>query len=258
MLGVMRRRQKIRAYLRASNARYDLPFGLLYPLAGLDVLEISRDEPAAIINYEGHPLKLYYSDSFNAQEGFNEYRQLQVEGANVLDVGAAIGDSALAFAVRGAKKVVAVEPFPFPYELLLKNISYNQLSNVIIPLNVGIGDRPSSFKVPAIKTGGDTGLIDYGEGVEVPVVTLDRLIEEQGPFEVLKMDCEGCEYRALLSSRRISELEQVQVEYHYGPEGIVEVLRRAGFKVNVTKPRRFYNTNHVNPHMLLGYICAWK
>jgi len=45
---------------------------------------------------------------------------------------------------------------------------------------------------------------------------LDRVLEEYGPFDVLKMDCEGCEYDAILNSRRIGELRQIQMEYYYG------------------------------------------
>jgi FkbM family methyltransferase len=45
--------------------------------------------------------------------------------------------------------------------------------------------------------------------VNIPVYSLDDLIDKYGPFEVLKMDCEGCEYDAVLNSNRITEFEEI-------------------------------------------------
>ncbi|MFQ1020790.1 FkbM family methyltransferase [Tardisphaera saccharovorans] len=94
--------------------------------------------------------------------------------------------------------------------------------------------------------------------MEVPVYSLDHVLEEYGPFDVLKMDCEGCEYDALANSRRIGEVSQVMLEYHYGPKRVVEALRRAGFQVRADKPHRSYNPRAADPNMLLGYAYAWK
>jgi len=48
------------------------------------------------------------------------------------------------------------------------------------------------------------------------------------------------------------------MEYHYGPERLVEALRNAGFEVEATRPWRFYNPHVRDPNMLLGYIYARK
>jgi len=84
------------------------------------------------------------------------------------------------------------------------------------------------------------------------------VLEEYGPFDVMKMDCEGCEYDAVLNSKRIGELRQIQMEYHYGPERLVEALRKAGFEVEATRPKRLYNSRARDPKVLLGYIYARK
>jgi len=99
---------------------------------------------------------------------------------------------------------------------------------------------------------------DEPDAVEVPIYSLDRVLEEYGPFDVMKMDCEGCEYDAVLNSRKIGELRQIQLEYHYGPGRLVEALRGAGFEVEATRPQRFYNSRARNPNMLPGYIYARK
>ncbi|MGC8615404.1 MAG: FkbM family methyltransferase, partial [Thermoprotei archaeon] len=177
--------------------------------------------------YGGRLVTLYGYEHGDAVSSFRDYDWLEAKGKRVLDVGGSIGDSAIAFALRGAKEVVAFEPYPFPYTLAVKNVEGNGLSNVKV-VNAGVGGKDGSVRATTSKTTGGDALKPSSEGVEVRVYSLDRVLEEYGPFDVLKMDCEGCEYESLSSSRRIGELKQVQVEYHYGPERIVNVLRGAG------------------------------
>jgi FkbM family methyltransferase len=188
-----------------------------------------------------------------------DYDRLDVKGKRVLDVGASMGDTAVYFALRGAREVVAFEPYPFPYQFALKNIGANGLRNVRV-INAGVSDRDGTVRVTRGETtvGDDLKPSDEPDAVEVPIYSLDRVLEEYGPFDVLKMDCEGCEYDAILNSRKIGELKQIQVEYHYGPERLVEALRKAGFEVEATRPRRSYNPRARDPNMLLGYIYARK
>jgi hypothetical protein len=40
-----------------------------------------------------------------------------------------------------------------------------------------------------------------------------------------KMNREGCEYDVILNSKRLGELKQIQMEYHYEPERLVEALK---------------------------------
>ena len=57
----------------------------------------------------------------------------------VLDVGAFVGDTALYYARRGAF-VVAVEPVPGNFELMLRNLELNpDLKSGILPINAAVG-----------------------------------------------------------------------------------------------------------------------
>ncbi|WP_229572641.1 FkbM family methyltransferase [Saccharolobus caldissimus] len=56
----------------------------------------------------------------------------------VLDAGAFIGDFTLKIA-RKAKEVVAVEPLPWAFQLLKKNVEMNELKNVV-PVNKALYD----------------------------------------------------------------------------------------------------------------------
>ena len=59
---------------------------------------------------------------------YGEYGQLDVRNKVVIDVGASIGDSAIHFALKGAKKVIAIEPHPGAYAEMLININLNKSS----------------------------------------------------------------------------------------------------------------------------------
>jgi len=188
-----------------------------------------------------------------------DYGWLDVQGKRVLDIGAFIGDTAVYFALRGAREVVAFEPYPFSYGFALRNVEANALRNVRV-INAGISGNDGAVKVTKGEMcgGDDLKPSDEPDAVEVPIYSLDRVLEGYGPFDAMKMDCEGCEYDAILNSKRIGELRQIQMEYHYGPGRLVEALRSTGFEVEATRPKRSYNPHARDPNMLLGYIYARK
>ena len=76
----------------------------------------------------------------------------------------------------------------------------------------------------------------------------------------MKMDCEGCKYDAIASSKRIGEIKQIHIEYHYGPERLLEALKNAGFEVKATKPTKYHNLPASDPDWgrSVGFVYAWK
>jgi len=65
------------------------------------------------------------------------YGYVDVKNKSIVDIGAFVGDTAIYFAIKGAKKVIAIEPHPGAYEELVenKNIRINDLEGKIVPLN---------------------------------------------------------------------------------------------------------------------------
>jgi len=61
-----------------------------------------------------------------------------LKNKSVLDIGAFIGDSAIYFILKGAKKVYTIEPHPDAYNEMLENIKLNNMDEKIIPINIGI------------------------------------------------------------------------------------------------------------------------
>lgn len=87
--------------VRATENWYDV---MLYHL-GL--------KKQVIVRFRRGP-RMFYSPELFGVETFLEqpYGILDVKGRDVVDVGAYIGDTALYFRLKGAKRIYAFEPYP--------------------------------------------------------------------------------------------------------------------------------------------------
>ncbi len=181
---------------------------------------------------------------------FDQYKYLHVKNRVVVDIGAWIGDTALLFALKGASKVLAIEPHPYTFDLLKTNIKLNKLFSVIKPINAAVSSRRGRtaimFEVRDTWTESlEEFSVNAGLGtphIEVPIITLtdvNKLIfelSEYSDFErkaVLKVDCEGCEYEIILNSspEDLKLYDEIMFEYHCGR--VLELISRLkilGFK----------------------------
>ncbi|MEM3256177.1 MAG: FkbM family methyltransferase, partial [Thermoplasmatales archaeon] len=50
------------------------------------------------------------------------YSYLKVKDKIVIDIGAFIGDTAIYFAIKGARKVISLEPYPYIFNIARKNL----------------------------------------------------------------------------------------------------------------------------------------
>lgn len=173
----------------------------------------------------------------------NIYQHLPVKGNIIIDIGANIGDSSIYFALLGASKVIGIEPFPKNYSLAKKNIELNNLSNKITIMLAGCRANTGYISIDPNLQGTDASAIDFKDGFKVPLLTLENILDENniGSSEaklVLKMDCEGCEYDAILYSSAITlrKFSYIQIEYHFGYKNLKEKLEKCGFTVSVMTP----------------------
>lgn len=185
-----------------------------------------------------------------------EYKKLNFKNKIVIDVGANIGDTAIYFAIHGANVVFAIEPMPKLFEYLTKNISFNNIGN-IIPLNIAIGKEKDIIKIPNIDVDTDASIDNFKNsknGSEIRVKSLRSLIKEYNLENIiLKIDCEGCEYDAIFGLDDVSfrKIDQIACEYHYGPYKLSDYLIEKGFRVEYTKPKRYKNLE-------IGFLYAFK
>ncbi len=146
-----------------------------------------------------------------------DYKFINVQNKSVLDIGAFVGDSPIYFILKGAKKVYAIEPHPGAYNEMLENIKLNNMEEKIIPINMGISYEKDYIYIPTtvVNTQGIL-LRPKGKGIKVLAGKLSDIIEKYNiDAQVLKMDCEGCEYNIILKDYdTIKEFDEIGFEYH--------------------------------------------
>lgn len=190
---------------------------------------------------------------FESDDYFDKF---EIKNRVVLDVGGNVGDTALKFAKKGAI-VYAFEPMPSLFETALENIDLNpQYKDKIYFFNKAISGKNGKLTIyeSEFNSGGHSQYQSDGKKYTVDALTIDSAINEFNITpDILKMDCEGCEYNIILNSD-LSIFKDIIFEYHLGivkkPYSIlVEKLTEEGFNVNV------YNNS---PKDNVGIIHAQK
>jgi FkbM family methyltransferase len=239
-------------YASMVNAYYD---GLF---SGLDC----GDLVYLVLDYGGFRVRLHIDSVVFLGDVVREnfvggvYDDLVVGGRTVVDVGAGVGDTAILFALRGARRVVALEPYPSLYGEALINIRANGIEDRVVLINAGLGSFDGEVCASANNLNEYTIFKPSDEcGVKVRMYTLSSLIKEFNIEDgsILKMDCEGCEYETIprASSKDLSVFSQIIIEYHNGYHELRNALEKAGFKVTI-KPMR----NVKIPIERQGYMIA--
>lgn len=144
----------------------------------------------------------------------------------VLDAGAFIGDFTVKIAKR-AKEVIAVEPLPWAFEILKRNVETNNLKNVVL-INKALYSV-DGVKVKLKDEGVGSSISGEGE-FEVETVTVDSL----GRFSIVKMDIEGAEEELIRDdSDWLNHVRAMAIEVH-GEKNLAnvpKVLVKKGFTV---------------------------
>lgn len=222
-----------------------------------------KEKPCSL-KFKENDVKLYCIDPIGPQiEVFenNEYGFLKVNNKDVVDVGANIGDTVLFFILENASRVIAIEPFPGNCELIKKNLATNNADeNRVIVLNAGIGKQAKINISPELNPGANTIKTDQS-GKLIEIMSLSKIISLYNlKNPVLKMDCEGCEYDAILeeSCEALKNFSSMQIEYHYGWQSLEKKLKECGFIVSHTFPKFVPNINVEKSMTLRGYIFAYN
>ena len=172
-------------------------------------------------------------DSYVIRENFfeDQYGWLDVAGKTVVDIGANIGDTAILFALKKAKQVIAYEPYPYSYNKAKKNIELNGFDKTIKLFRTGVSSTEKNVHVKDGYSDGSQTLEGGNIGSVTKITTLNKIINKYKP-NVLKSDCEGSEYEIILSTPldKLAQFEQMMIDYHHrGPRLLEVYLRKAGF-----------------------------
>jgi FkbM family methyltransferase len=158
-------------------------------------------------------------------------------GDVILDIGANEG----MFSIMMAKlfpqtRVIAFEPVPRTYEVMLRNLKINKVENVTTS-NLGLGAVGKNSAVMCVSkehSGGSSGMITFVEKdmfqVQVGLISLDEVFETYhiDRCRLLKMDIEGMEYEVLYPSNVLNRVDYFAGEVHYNRKLDFESRRADG------------------------------
>jgi len=178
-----------------------------------------------------------------------KYGNLEINAGDVVfDLGANVGAFTILAGMLGAKKIVAVEPFPETINLLRRNIEQNSefLSDPVTVFEGAIMGKANEHATLFLNndpfgSGSHTLTPDerYSPGrstIEVEAKTLDELIEISGVdhIDFLKVDIEGAEYEVIENCTKLDMIRQMSFEWHRGAVNFAKFLiflKEKGFTV---------------------------
>ena len=150
------------------------------------------------------------------------------DGMTFVDVGAHVGLFTLPAAnwVGKTGRVVAFEPHPDNYAMLVKNIEANKLSEHVEAVQSAVSDvsEPVQLHISGFNTG-DHQLFHKGSrhSIEVQCTTLDDFFDPQDKIDVIKMDVQGAEAAAFRGMRRVlQDNRSVKVIWELSPAQLKE------------------------------------
>jgi len=157
------------------------------------------------------------------------YRALEVRDKVVADIGAYLGETAVFFAKRGARYVYAYEPVFYEYAEL--NLWINNVASAaeVRPYGLWYEEDVLSVEPAVVSTGLAPG------GLKIKVRPLAEALKE---VDVVKMDCEGCEYALLTTPCDVvRRAEEYVVEIHGPATPLVRKMEKCGFKPTLLESR---------------------
>ena len=157
-----------------------------------------------------------------------------------LDIGANIGSYTVLVGKEVGCKSLSFEPAPNTFQLLKDHITLNEIEEICVPINKGVGEKPGTLK---FTQGFDTvNHVDHsGEddnSIEVPITSIDSEINLEQTC-LAKIDVEGFETPVIKGMTRCLENEHLKAiiielngsgsRYGFDEEEIHQKLVRAGF-----------------------------
>lgn len=132
------------------------------------------------------------------------------EGMTFVDIGAHVGLFALPATkwVGETGRVVAFEPHPDNYKMLMQNIERNFCATTIEAIQSAVSDIAKTVHLhTSTFNTGDHQLFHRGNRntIEVPCTTLDTFFDSDEQVDVIKMDLQGAEAAAFRGMQRVLE-----------------------------------------------------
>jgi FkbM family methyltransferase len=155
-------------------------------------------------------------------------------GMTFVDIGAHVGLFSLPASkwVSEEGRVVAFEPHPDNYKMLLQNIERNTCSINIEAIQSAVSDIAETVHLhTSTFNTGDHQLFHQGgrNTIEVPCTTLDTFFNSGEQVDVIKMDVQGAEAAAFHGMQRVLEDNQkIKIVWELSPAQLEDAGSSAG------------------------------
>lgn len=159
----------------------------------------------------------------------NLIRRIVKKGWVICEVGAYIGDHTPLFSRLSGPNgnVISIEPQPSHFELLLNNIALNRLINVTaVKAAISDTEGESTLYVP-LNFSIDGRMYEVKDVVrkrqKTETITIDRLLNQYKSVDLIKMDIQGWEEKALKGARKtINKNPNLRLIVELWPKGLKE------------------------------------
>jgi FkbM family methyltransferase len=143
------------------------------------------------------------------------------EHSRIVFVGAHIGTLLVPIALKsGSRNIVAFEPSPTNHRLLSMNLALNGLQAVALH-RVAAGDAAGAVRFAHNRINSGNSRISPAGDIEVQVSRLDDVLENAADIDMLVMDTEGFEVRAMRgAAATLGKTRYFYVEY--APDQLVD------------------------------------
>ncbi len=172
-------------------------------------------------------------------------------GKNIIDIGANIGTFSLFAALKGAKKIVAIEPGQEAFDTFKRSIAANNLQNVITPIfAAATAHDGDSMRFPTRSSPNNTAN-ENEHSIAIHTVSLATIIQSHfTAIDLLKIDCEGGEYDILYNATEatLKLIKQIRMELHGAAkdkEALLRHLQQKGFRLDSHQHDNAWLTNTV-------------
>ena len=184
-------------------------------------------------------------ENFGGEHNHDYFKNLNLsEKPVIIDVGAHVGS----FSIHAANKypkatIFSFEPDDLNYEKLIKNVTINNIKNVI-SFHKAVGNIDGMTLLYSDNAGnfgtcGSSSMIVGPKSKQVLSTKLESIFKENQieTCDLLKMDCEGGEYDIILNSKKeiFARINSIILEYHtvstHEISELEQSLKNYGFQV---------------------------
>lgn len=172
---------------------------------------ITWREGAKIINCMDMGMTPFIFLEFFTDSHINGF-DVDYENRTVIDVGSNVGDTGLYFAGEGAT-VYGYEPVKHLYDYSLEIKELNpDIKDKLNFFNYGVSDKRGKIKIDAMDS--TSAYVHSEDNYEVEVITINDILKANNiEPDILKIDCEGCEFNIILNTD-LSEFKDIIFEHH--------------------------------------------